>query len=250
MRNMVAYRPSISRILLSEGAISAIESLTNPQLDHELSADPSQLERQRRQMRAVHPVPPVPRNSPSPPLPLTPHSSIASPTTSSPQHSPNLRSSPLPMDERRAWRESSGTAPPTTPTSGCEERRFSMKSLARRSSFKFSKHDRRVSASSCQDPTLIHPRPPMVTQHHLSQTNPRRAPSLIPTPAQERLLGDYKAQAAKRAMELSQYLRQWTEYAPDKLPTLQVPPRLEALGAGVGWLSEWEGASWTSSAER
>jgi hypothetical protein len=62
-------------------------------------------------------------------------------------------------------------------------------------------------------------------------------------------LDAYKVEASKRAAELSAYLRKWTEWTPDKLPTLEAP-RLEVVGAGVGWLPEFAMAGWASDAEQ
>jgi hypothetical protein len=266
MRNMVAYRPRLARILLREDAISAFEALSNPQLDVALSADPTQLEFQRSQ---IHPVPPVPPTPPTPPLPPTPRGSTSSPTIT-PGHSPNHGTSPLPMDELRdALSSSPAPVSPATPSPGPSDRRFSFKSLTHRPSFKSlthrppsirppssgGGHERRSSAGFGRDIIHPHPHPTRSDSTSTSSTlherrNSRRPPSLIPTPGQERLLEDYKVEATKRAMELSAYVSKWTEYSPEKLPTLQSPPRLEVLGAGVGWLSSWEAEGWKRGAEQ
>jgi len=237
IRNMVAHRSSLARTLLEEDALSAFDTLTNPQLDQELSTNASQWNRQRQlPARAVPPVPPLP--TPVPPTPQPPTGSSSFPLTNSPQRAPSLLP-PSPMDERRLSTSSSASSvPPMTPPSATSESHF----LFPRRRFSHSRGravDRRASTSSNRSEL---PQTPM-------RSNSRRPPSLIPTPAQDRLLEDYKVAATKRAEELTVYVRKWTEWTPDKLPTLEVP-RLEALGAGVGWLSEWEGARWVIEDER
>ncbi|KAF8516248.1 hypothetical protein JB92DRAFT_2272767 [Gautieria morchelliformis] len=93
--------------------------------------------------------------------------------------------------------------------------------------------DRRHPSSVTSDyPILDHPSSP---------TNP----NISRAPSQERHLENYKVAATKRAAQLSVYIREWTEWTQDKLPMLDVP-RLEAVGAGVGWLSGFDLAGWAS----
>ncbi|KAF8516255.1 hypothetical protein JB92DRAFT_2273865 [Gautieria morchelliformis] len=79
---------------------------------------------------------------------------------------------------------------------------------------------------------------------HDHPTSPTK-PNLSRAPSHDRLLEDYKVAATKRAAELSVYIRKWTQWTPDKLPMLDVP-RLEAVGAGVGWLSGFDPAEWAN----
>ena len=235
MRNMIAHRPRLARILLNQDAVSALDGLSNPQLDHTLSADSSQ----KKQIRVSPPVPPTPP-TPTPTL----NSDISPSTTEFSRHTPNGFLPPLPTDHdelQSSWASSPGPSSPITPSPTTDKRRFSFLSSPlpkiRRASMSSNgailpvHHSRAVSAKSVIEPPRRNRRPP---------------PSLIPTPAQERLLKDYKIEATKRATELAMYLRTWSENAPLE-STL---PSLEALGAGVGWLSSWEAEGWTVDVER
>ena len=230
IRNMVAHRPPLARTLLQEDAISAFETLTNPQLDHELSADPSQLSRRRQpQAHSVPPVAPIPTS----PTAESSFGGSSFPISSSPQHSSTLPP-PSPPVERRPSVSTVFSDVPITPPASTSDRRFLVFQTRRPSHSSVQAEDRRVTPSTSR---LEFPKPP-------TQPNTRRPPSLIPTPAQERLLEDYKVEAIKRAEELTVYVRKWTEWTPNSLPMVEVP-RLEALSAGMGWLSDWEAGGWT-----
>ena len=245
MRNMVAHRPKLARILLNQDAVSALDGLSNPQLDRTLFSDSSQ----KTQIRVSLPVPPTP---PTPTLTL--NSDISPSTTEFSPHTPNGFLPSLPTEElQSSWASSSGPSLPITPSPGTGKRRSSFWSSQNSPPFiklplpKIRK-DRRASMSS--DGEAIPPLHPHAVSAKSVIEPPRRnrrpPPSLIPTPAQERLLKDYKVEAAKRATELALYLRTWSENAPLE----SILPSLEALGAGVGWLASWEAEGWTVDVER
>ncbi|KAF8516253.1 hypothetical protein JB92DRAFT_2911128 [Gautieria morchelliformis] len=213
LRNMVAHRPELARTLLQEDAVSAFATLTNPEIVRHLSANP-QLD--RRQSQHNPPNPPLPT---APPSLASPISDFSSPVTDSPLSPTFPQLSPM---DRHRHSSSTTSEYPITPT-GVGERGIS------------------------SIPTL---RPPSFQQHAdglRDHDHPSSAttPNLSRAPSQDRHLEDYKVAATKRAAELSVYIRQWTEWTPDKLPMLDVP-RLEAVGAGVGWLSGFDPAGWAS----
>ncbi|KAF8516245.1 hypothetical protein JB92DRAFT_2911102 [Gautieria morchelliformis] len=230
IRNLVANRPELARTLIQQNAVSAFETLTNPQIDHELTADPSQLERRRREVRQTAPLPITPA------VPTSPTANSSPPIFQSPQRSPQLLPPLSPADEPRPSSSTSSTYSPVTPSSGIGEHLFPSSFMAPHLA---GRADRRASTSSSSRDTIT----------QLSgRVTPRRPPSLIPTPAQERLLDAYKVEATKRAAELSAYLNQWTEWTPNKLPVVEAP-RLEVVGAGVGWLPDFAAAGWASDAQ-
>jgi hypothetical protein len=231
---MVVYRPRLARDFLQEGADSAFETLSKPKIDHELSADRFQLRLQVPvQVPQVPPVPPMP---PTPTL-SAPHSDASSLTSTSPPHTPTV-SLPLTFTDKpkSPWPPSpvNGPSLPTTSPAGTAHRQSLPLAGIR--------HDRHASASSSHEVTpSVCFRPGNDLSRTLSTPpNPRPSPSLIPTPAQERLFEEYKEEAKKRAKELLEHLRKWTEYTPDALPTLEALSPLEVSGAGVGWFLSCE----------